>query len=141
MKKRRFGEGLWNGFGGKVDENEDVESSIIRELKEEVGLEPVKMEKKGFLQFEFESDSEPIDVHLFYVTEFKGEPQDTEEMFPKWFDVDEIPFEQMWPEDKYWMPLLLAGKKFKGKFILDKPSSSKYISKVLFKELFEVENL
>ena len=141
LKKRRFGEGLWNGFGGKVDTDESVESSLIRELKEEVGLEPINMEKRGLLNFEFESGSAPMEIHLFYMTEFKGEPEETEEMSPQWFHVDKIPFHQMWPEDAYWMPLLLAGKKFKGKFILDKPSNSTHISKIVSNELSEVEDL
>lgn len=122
-------------------EGENIEESLVRELEEEVGLVPVKMEKRGILNFEFETGSDPIEIHLFYVTEFEGEPRETEEMSPKWFYLDEIPFSQMWPEDIYWMPMLLKGKKFKGKFTLDKPSNAEYASKILSKELFEVEEL
>lgn len=32
MKKRGFGEGRWNGFGGKVQENETIEEAAKREL-------------------------------------------------------------------------------------------------------------
>ena len=28
----------------------------------------------------------------------------------------DIPFSKMWPDDPYWMPLLLSGKKFMGRF-------------------------
>jgi hypothetical protein len=38
-------------------------------------------------------------------------------MKPRWFGIKEIPFQEMWPSDRYWFPLLLGGKKFKGKFI------------------------
>jgi 8-oxo-dGTP diphosphatase/2-hydroxy-dATP diphosphatase len=38
MKKRGFGKGKWNGFGGKVEEGECIEDSAIRELEEECGL-------------------------------------------------------------------------------------------------------
>lgn len=31
MKKRGFGTGLWNGFGGKVDITETIRSASIRE--------------------------------------------------------------------------------------------------------------
>ena len=141
MKKRRFGVGRWNGFGGKVDGAESIEESLVRELKEEVGLQPVKMEKRGILNFEFETGSDPIEIHLFYVTDFKGEPRETEEMSPKWFYIDEIPFSQMWPTDIFWMPLLLKGKKFKGRISLDKASSAEYASKVLSNDLVEVDDL
>ena len=141
MKKRRFGAGRWNGFGGKVMEGESIEDSLLRELKEEVGLEPVKMEKQGVIDFELQDGSGTIEVNIFRITEFKGDPIDTEEMSPKWFHIDEIPFPQMWPTDVYWMPLLLKGRKFKGKIALDKPSDAEYTSRVLSKELMEVENL
>lgn len=37
-------------------------------------------------------------------------------MRPQWFDVDQIPFKQMWPDDIYWFPLLLHKKYFLGYF-------------------------
>ncbi|MDP4007437.1 MAG: hypothetical protein Q8P55_02500 [bacterium] len=64
MKKRGFGKGRWNGFGGKV----------------------------------------------------KGEPIETEEMRPHWFSESEIPYTEMWPDDKHWLPLFLEGKILQGKF-------------------------
>ena len=38
LKKRGFGEGLWNGFGGKVNEGETILEGAIRELNEEALL-------------------------------------------------------------------------------------------------------
>ena len=37
-------------------------------------------------------------------------------MMPKWYSHGDIPFEAMWPDDKYWLPAVLAGKKVEGKF-------------------------
>ena len=37
-------------------------------------------------------------------------------MRPKWFHIDKIPYNQMWSGDKYWLPLLLNGKFFRGEF-------------------------
>ena len=46
---------------------------------------------------------------------YSGEATETEEMRPKWFDLDNIPYEEMWPDDKCWMPIFLRGEKFKGR--------------------------
>ena len=36
MKKRGFGEGKWNGVGGKLDPGETVEQALVRECQEEI---------------------------------------------------------------------------------------------------------
>ena len=38
MKKRGFGAGRWNGFGGKVAPAETIEDAARRELLEEAGV-------------------------------------------------------------------------------------------------------
>jgi 8-oxo-dGTP diphosphatase/2-hydroxy-dATP diphosphatase len=38
-------------------------------------------------------------------------------MRPQWFDIEDIPFAQMWADDKYWFPLMLKGSAFKGYFL------------------------
>ena len=119
MKKRGHGEGKWNGFGGKVEEGETIEEAAKREMKEEAGVEISRMSKLGVIEFESQGDSEILEVHIFRVKKFKGVPAESEEMRPKWFDVDEIPFDQMWPDDKHWFPLLLEEKRFKGKFLFN----------------------
>ncbi len=49
----------------------------------------------------------------------RHEPQETEEMRPQWFSIDEIPFDEMWPDDRYWFPWFLKQQKFHGKFSFD----------------------
>lgn len=141
LKKTGFGSGRWNGFGGKVKEGETIEEAAVREFKEESSIEILEMTKRGILNFQFESNPEILEVHVFHVGKFNGEPEETEEMSPKWFDVKEIPFDEMWTDDKYWAPLFLAGKKFKGTFLFDRPSNKEYSSKIITKELIEVDEI
>ncbi len=117
QKKRGFGAGRWNGFGGKVMPNETVEQAAKRELLEEAGIEVSRIEKHGILDFEFQGNPEILEVHIFKALDFEGEPTESEEMLPQWYYVDQIPFKEMWPDDIYWMPLFLKGKKFKGKIL------------------------
>lgn len=135
MKKKGFGTGRWNGFGGKVEDGETISHAAARELEEESGLKPNDLSEAGMLEFTFENDAKVLDVHFFAVTNFSGQVCESDEMIPKWFAVEEIPYDQMWTDDQYWLPLLLAGKKFKGKFVFDRPSDENYASKITSHEL------
>lgn len=116
MKKRGFGEGRWNGFGGKVKDDEDIEEAAKREFEEEANVKLLDIAKRAILEFYYEDSDETMEVHLFTATKYDGEILETEEMTPNWFSLDEIPFGSMWPDDTHWMPLLLDGKNFMGKF-------------------------
>ncbi len=138
MKKRGFGVGRWNGFGGKVKEEESIEKAAKREVLEESGLKVKTLSKKGVLDFEFKDETENIEVHVFKIADFIGEPVESEEMKPQWFSVEEIPFDKMWPDDKYWLPYFLEDKNFYGRFLFDHPSGSDYTSKILEREIKEI---
>ena len=121
MKKRRFGAGKWNGFGGKLENGETAEENLVRELNEEisVSVDPGNTEKVGCIDFNFLDKPEwNQKMHVFLVKSWEGEPQESEEMRPQWFDIKDIPFDAMWPDDKHWLPMVLAGKKVEGKFNL-----------------------
>ncbi|MDE2038200.1 MAG: 8-oxo-dGTP diphosphatase [Patescibacteria group bacterium] len=139
MKKRGFGAGRWNGFGGKVEPGESVEDAARREMREEAGIEAEGLEEVGVLDFEFKDDPKILETHLFKAVGWSGEPVESEEMKPRWFPVDEIPFSQMWSDDAYWMPLFLKGRKFKARFLFDQPSTAERQAVILEKHIEEVE--
>lgn len=116
LKKRGFGAGKYNGFGGKVEPGETVAAAAARELAEETGGVTAPLERRGRLVFEFDDVPEPWEVHVFYAASHAGTPAETDEMAPAWFDVDAIPFDEMWEDDYHWMPLLLSGALFVGRF-------------------------
>jgi 8-oxo-dGTP diphosphatase/2-hydroxy-dATP diphosphatase len=117
MKKRGFGEGRWNGFGGKVEEGETILEAAKRETLEESGLVVKDIEERGLIDFNFMDTGKLMEVHIFDVLSYEGEPVETEEMSPRWFNLEEIPFQSMWPDDPYWFPLFLKKQKFKGRFV------------------------
>ena len=135
LKKRGFGEGRWNGFGGKLEEGETIEEAAKREMFEESGLTVEDINKCGILEFRVLGDTEILEVHIFKALDFEGKPVESDEMKPDWFGVDELPLSDMWPDDEHWFPLFLKGKKFKGKFLFDDKIN------ILEKELFEVDNI
>lgn len=120
MKKRGFGAGRWNGLGGKLNPGETIEAAAKREAEEEAGIVLQDLEKMGILEFEFQGNPEILQVHVFKSTSFTGEPTETEEMKPAWFEAGAVPYKEMWPDDIFWLPLFLEGKKFTGKFLFGK---------------------
>jgi len=123
MKKRGFGQGLWNGVGGKAKEGETPKVASFREAFEEIGVHVKKTRKVALLHFYFPDDPKKKDwnqdVHVFLVSKWMGEPEETEEMRPQWFDISEIPFATMWPDDPHWLPKVLAGERIVGWFSFD----------------------
>ncbi len=121
MKKRGFGSDRYNGVGGKIEAGETVEQAMIRECQEEIGVTPTnfwKVAEHDFIQDEGD-DPWRMYVHVFLCDEWQGEPAETEEMAPEWFDIDEIPYKAMWQDDEFWLPQVLAGKKLYGQFTFD----------------------
>ena len=114
MKKRGFGEGKYNGVGGKIEGTETPEAAMLRETKEEIGVTPIQYDKVGVVSFDefYKDEKVHLIFHLYMVTEW-------EEMQPKWFSIDSIPYNQMLPDDKYWLPLILEGKKIDAYFDFD----------------------
>jgi len=127
MKKRGFGAGRWNGFGGKVHDGETIEAAAKREVAEEAGVQVNDLQKQGIIEFGFQGNPELLEVHIFRATKFSGEPCESDEMKPQWFLADALPFDAMWSSDRRWMPLFLAGKKFKGEFLFDAPGNAEIL--------------
>ena len=107
-----------------MDNGESIEDAAKRELLEEAGISANEMQKIGVLDFSWkDKPSDVLEVNIFKATDFSGQPQETEEMKPAWFLEKDIPFENMWPDDKYWFSLFLENKKFKGEFLFDQQNA------------------
>ena len=121
MKKRGFGEGKYNGVGGKIEKNETPEQAMIRETQEEILVTPIDYEKVGLIEFDeyYKGIKQKLAFHLYIVHKWNGTISETEEMKPQWFSINEIPYNKMFPDDKYWLPLVLKGKKIKAYFDFD----------------------
>ncbi|MDF2634647.1 MAG: hydrolase [Pelosinus sp.] len=120
MKKTGFGQGKYNGFGGKIKQGETVLQATVRELEEESGIlvEEEQLEHVGILDFIFPASPQlRHDVHIFLARSWQGEPLETEEMRPQWFLHSAIPYAQMWQDDIFWLPKVLAGETIKGSVV------------------------
>jgi 8-oxo-dGTP diphosphatase len=120
----RFGEGKWNGPGGKLGPGETPDECARREVREETGLCVHSLRLHGALRHYFGKVDEPDwIVYQFSTTEFEGKPKDSDEGELRWFPVDEIPYHEMWQDDEHWLPLLLDGRDFAGDFYFNEDGS------------------
>lgn len=119
LKKRGFGLGKWNGFGGKVEAMDaSIAAAAVREVEEEANV-LVKVEDLqpcGVLHFSFERSRKVLEVHVFLTDKFLGEPSESEEMRPQWYDISKIPIKSMWADDCFWLHHVLNGKSVQGHF-------------------------
>jgi len=117
MKKRGFGAGKWNGVGGKVLPEETVEQSVRREAEEEIGVSVGELQQVATLTFSFLAKPEWNQrCEVFLATDWEGEPAEGEEMAPRWFAFDAIPYAEMWVDDPLWLPRVLAGELLEADF-------------------------
>lgn len=81
--------GLWEFPGGKLEAEEPPSVALIREIKEEVGLNVLKYDYLGYISHSY-SDKK-VCLFVFHVSQFSGEPYCCEEQI----DLRWVPFESM----------------------------------------------
>jgi 8-oxo-dGTP diphosphatase len=112
-----FGEGKWNAPGGKLRSGENPLTGAAREMREETGLRVSRLLFHGILNF-YLGESKELDqtVFVFRSGKFSGKTRRGREGKLKWFPIHRIPYDEMWEDDRLWLPLLLKGKSFIGDF-------------------------
>lgn len=117
-KKRGLGAGKINGPGGRLDPGETPLACAIREVEEELRCTPLGLEQFGEIRFQF-VDGYSIHVFVFRGSGPQGEPTETDEATPLWARVDALPFDEMWADDRLWLPLVLDRRPFTARFVFD----------------------
>lgn len=114
-KKRGFGAGYFNGFGGKVEAGETPKEAAVRELTEECGVTTTVAALQPVAQLALQYDeNHTVHMQVYFATVWQGNTVETEEMRPAWFSRRELPLAQMWESDAAWLPRVLAGEQLAG---------------------------
>ena len=117
-KKRGLGAGKINAPGGRVDPGESWLDCAVREVQEELCVTPLDPVQVGENRFQF-VDGYSIHALVFRATRIEGTPAETSEGAPMWFELDRLPYDEMWEDDSLWVPHVIAGRRFQGRFVFD----------------------
>jgi len=117
-KKRGLGAGKINGPGGRLEPGELPVEAAVRETQEELGIDALRPELRGELSFQF-VDGYSLFCTVFVAPDFRGEPIETDEAIPLWTSLDAIPYHEMWADDQHWLPGVIEGRQFRGRFTFD----------------------
>jgi 8-oxo-dGTP diphosphatase len=108
--------GKWNGLGGKFESGESPEECVVREVREESGLEIMHPRLCGLLIFQaFKGDD--WYVFVFTAREFKGRLKETEEGYLEWIPDAQLESLPLWASDHVFLPWIRQGRLFSAKFL------------------------
>lgn len=104
-KKNDLNQDKWIGIGGKFEDRESPEDCVLREVLEETGLHLNSFEYRGIVTFV--SDRYPTEwMHLFYSSDFCGEPKECNEGVLEWIKKDRLFELSLWEGDRIFLRLL-----------------------------------
>lgn len=102
--------GKYNGLGGKLEPEEDLAAGMVREIREEAGIECTSLRFRGTLSWPgFGNDGESWFGFVFIIDAWHGEPfTGNPEGSLEWVRIarilrNELP---MWAGDKLWLPMV-----------------------------------
>jgi len=125
-KENDMHEGKWVGLGGKMEQGESPEECVIREVKEESGLDIINPELKIILTFPGFGEDDWYGF-LFTADDFTGElVEDCPEGTLEWVDDAELLDLDMHEGDKIFLKLLDEKKVFSAKFVYKKNKLQDY---------------
>ncbi|THV27133.1 NUDIX domain-containing protein [Glycomyces paridis] len=119
-KKRGFGVGKVVGPGGHVESGESAAEAAARETTEETGLAVAVGDLRAAANVTFRFPAKPawdMRVAVFTGERFAGEARETEELAPRWYPVDALPIDEMWSDNRLWLPQVLEGRRLDAAFV------------------------
>jgi 8-oxo-dGTP diphosphatase len=127
LKKTGFGRGKVVGLGGHVEPGETDQEAACREVHEESGVVVLEEDLRdaGVVVFDFPARPEwNMATRLFVATRWTGEPSESAEILPEWFDVGSLPVDRMWQDAAHWLPLALGGSVLRLTVVLNEDNET-----------------
>ncbi len=115
-KLRGHGAGKVNAPGGRIEPGESAEACAIREVAEEVGIRVQTLELRALLRYDDPAESFAMAGFAFVSADFLGAPSPSAEADPFWCRIDEVPYDEMWENDRIWLPRVFEGERIRADF-------------------------
>lgn len=111
-------QGKWNGLGGKLIPGETPEACVIREVREESGLEIKRPKLHGFLTFPGFNGGADWYAFVFSAEEFEGEPAaECDEGRLEWIDDAKLLDLPLWEGDRFFLKWMKEDRIFSACFV------------------------
>lgn len=129
--------GKWNAPSAEILQGERPDKSAIKNVYQQTGLYVSKITDNGLIRL-FLNGKTTYDyrIHVFSTKIFSGDLKPNIQGEAKWFSTTDLPYYEMWADDKYWINLVLQGKKFDADFFFDEKNEK--IVKYQIKERQEI---
>lgn len=109
--------GKWNGLGGKLEAGESPDECVVREVREESGLNILDARLRGVLTFPAFKDGEDWLVFVYTASRFEGRIGECPEGTLEWVEDPRIAELPLWEGDRVFLPWLDAARFFSAKFV------------------------
>ncbi|MDR3211545.1 MAG: 8-oxo-dGTP diphosphatase [Planctomycetota bacterium] len=100
--------GKYNGLGGKMLPEEDAATCMVREIREEAGIEVTEMSLRGTINWtNFGPKGENWLGFIFLIQRYQNEPwRENVEGPLSWVRLEDLPTLSLWEGDKRFLPLV-----------------------------------
>ncbi|MDQ0734306.1 8-oxo-dGTP diphosphatase [Arthrobacter agilis] len=122
LKRTGFGSGRVVALGGKIDGQETALDAAVREVREESGIDllPAGVREAGRITWSFPArPAWNMVAFLFTADAGAAAPRPSEEIEPRWYPIDELPWHSMWQDAPHWVPLVLDGRRIAATIVMD----------------------
>lgn len=113
-KRRGLGNGKVVAPGGKLEPGESPREAVIREVREETGIDltNVELEQVALIEYTFPTKPEwDQRSFVFRAVGIEAQPSDSTELAARWCPLGEVPYDRMWSDAQSWVPSVLSGRR------------------------------
>ena len=110
-KKEDINKGKWIGVGGHFEKMESPDDCLLREVKEETGLNLTSYRARGIITFIYGSDIVEY-MHLYTANGFEGSLIECNEGVLKWINKEDVFNLELWEGDRIFLKFLLEEREF-----------------------------